>query len=263
MSFFSVFSGAVPAALQVAVMVILVRRRLYRRFPWFFAYITYSTTAELSVLWTINHPEIYFVLYWSNEIVYGILALLAILEVLGSLLEMYYSLYRWTRWLLPTTLTLIVGNSIWRALYHPMAPVAIARFATAAYAFVPGIFGLQAAAFLLCVKLSFRKYLPIRWSRYEAGILAGLGVVAIATVLADVTRSHFGPAFETFFRYAPSGACVAAGLGWLAAFWRKEPPLVRKPTDPELFKRAAAFMRQAADDTEKDLELRSYPLLNS
>jgi hypothetical protein len=147
---------------------------------------------------------------------------------------------------------LIVGNSIWRAIYHPMASVAIARFATAAYAFIPGIFGLQVAAFLLCLKVGFRKPFPIRWSRYEVGIWGGLGIVAIATVLADVTRSRLGPAFETFFRYAPSGAYMAAGLGWLVAFWREEPPMVRKPTDPELFTRAAAFMHKAVEDAEKD-----------
>jgi hypothetical protein len=67
---------------------------------------------------------------------------------------------------------------------------------------------------------------------------------------------------ELAFRYLPPMAYMAATLIWLGAFWRAEPPLVRKPTDPELFKRAAAFMREAVEDSEKDPELRSYPSPN-
>jgi hypothetical protein len=45
---------------------------------------------------------------------------------------------------------------------------------------------------------------------------------------------------------------MAAVLIWLGAFWRVEPPLARKPTDPELFKRAAEFMRRAVGDCERE-----------
>jgi hypothetical protein len=124
--------------------------------------------------------------------------------------------------------------------------------ATGAYSLVLGILCLQAAIFLLCLKLSFRRNAPIRWTRYEAGILIGFGLAAFATALIRLTRPQVGPAMELAFRYLPAVAYMAAVVIWLAAFWREEPPLVRKPTDPELFKRAAAFMRGAVEGLEAD-----------
>jgi hypothetical protein len=259
----SLVSALLPAALQAAVLVILARRRLHRRFPFFFAYTLYSIFATVFRLWTMPEPTIFFVSYWSTEIVYGILALLAIREVFKSVLEMYYSLYRWTRWLPSLALVLLVGNSIWRAVYHPVGRGSLGGLATGAYSLVLGILCLQAAIFLLCLKLSFRRNAPIRWTRYEAGILIGFGLAAFATALIRLTRPQVGPAMELAFRYLPAIAYMAAVVIWLAAFWREEPPLARKPTDPELFKRAAEFMRRAAEDAENDLDLSSYPSANS
>jgi hypothetical protein len=122
---------------------------------------------------------------------------------------------------------------------------------------VLGILCVQAAIFLLCLKLSFQKHSPIRWSRYEAGILIGLGIAAFATAVIRLARSQLGPAMELTFRYLAPMAYMAAVLVWFGAFWREEPPLLRQPTDPELFKRAAQFMRQAVEDLEKIRSLTS------
>jgi hypothetical protein len=259
----SLLFGLLPAAVQAAVLVILARRRLYHRFPFFFAYTLYSILVTVVRLRTMGTPAVFFVSYWSTEIVYGILELLAIREVFKSVLEMYYSLYRWTRWLLPIAVTVMFGNSIWRAIYRSVGGGPLGGLAAGAYSLVLGILCLQAAIFLLCLRLSFRKHSPIRWTRYEAGILIGFGLAAVATALIRLARPQVGPAMELAFRYLPAIAYMAAVVIWLAAFWREEPPLARKPTDPELFKRAAEFMRRAAEDAENDLDLSSYPLASS
>jgi hypothetical protein len=258
----SLLFGLLPAALQAALSVILVWRKLYRRFPLFLTYTLYSISTTFIRLWTMADPTVFFISYWSTEIVYGILALLAIREVFASVLEMYYSLYAWTRWLLPGALIFVVGDAVWQAAYRPLGGGPLGSLATGAYSLVMGILCLEAAVFLLCLKLGFRRHSPIRWTRYEAGILIGFGLAALATALIRLARPHVGPAMELAFRYLPPMAYMAATLIWLGAFWRAEPPLVRKPTDPELFKRAAAFMREAVEDSEKDPELRSYPSPN-
>jgi hypothetical protein len=176
---------------------------------------------------------------------------------------MYYSLYHWTRWLLPLASVAVMCASSWEAIQHPMGRILLARFAAAAYTFALAVLVIQVTIFLLCLRLSFRRNAPIRWSRYEAGILIGFGLAAIASLPIYLTRFRFGPAMELAYRYLPPVAYMAAVLIWLGAFWRVEPPLARKPTDPELFKRAAAFMRRAVEEAEKDLELRSHPLVSS
>jgi hypothetical protein len=147
----SLLFGLLPAAVQAAVLVILARRRLYHRFPFFFAYTLYSILVTVVRLRTMGTPAVFFVSYWSTEIVYGILELLAIREVFKSVLEMYYSLYRWTRWLLPIAVTVMFGNSIWRAIYRSVGGGPLGGLAAGVYSLVLGILCLQAAIFLLCL----------------------------------------------------------------------------------------------------------------
>ena len=262
MSAFSLFSGLVPAVLQAVVLAIFIRRRLYRRFPFFFAYTVYSILVTALRLSIMSRPRPFFVWYWSTEIIYGILALLAIHEVFKSVLEMYYSLYRWMRWLPPFCLLLILSISLWRAVYHPVGRGPLVGLAAGAYSFMLGVLGIQVMVFLLCLKLSFRKHYPIRWTRYEAGILIGFGMAAIATMLVYLARFRLGPSMELAFRYIPPVAYIAAALMWLKAFYREEPPVMRKRTDPELFKKAADFMRGAVEDTETHLGIRSSVVPN-
>jgi hypothetical protein len=137
----------------------------------------------------------------------------------------------------------------------------LGTFAAGAYSLMLGILFLEVAIFLLCLKLSFRRHSPIRWTRYEAGILIGLGIAAVATALIRLARPQVGPAMELAFRYLPPITYMAAASIWVGAFWRVEPPLVRKPTDPELFKRAAEFIRQAVQDIERLRFLDSFHTL--
>ena len=258
---FSFFSGLLPAALQAALMVILVRRRLYLRFPFFFTYTAYSIAVTLAQLWVMDRPVMFFVLYWSTEMIYGLLALLAIHEVFKSVLETYYSLHHWMRWLPPLAFLTVLGNSMWQALYRPMGRTAIAHFAAGAYAFVPGVLCLQAIVFVVCLRLGLRKHYPMRWGRYSAGILTGFGMVAVATLLIFMARFRFGPGMELLFRYGPPAAYAGAALTWVKAFYREEPPMTRKATNPEIYRRAANLTSEVTEDAEKDLGLRSVPSL--
>ena len=71
----------------LALIVVLIRRKLYRQFPVFFVYLAYALSASGLRIAVKSQPKSYFVIYWSADIIYGILALLVIREVFLPSLE--------------------------------------------------------------------------------------------------------------------------------------------------------------------------------
>jgi beta-lactamase regulating signal transducer with metallopeptidase domain len=61
--------GLIAPVLQAALLVILVRRGLRRRFPFFFAYTLYSLVVIVVRLWVMDRPRMFFVVYWITEMV--------------------------------------------------------------------------------------------------------------------------------------------------------------------------------------------------
>ena len=59
---------------------ILVKRRLYREFPFFFAYISAVIVVSGIRFWAIHDYSIYFKVFWSSEALYTVMALLALHE---------------------------------------------------------------------------------------------------------------------------------------------------------------------------------------
>ena len=253
--------GLVGPALQLALLVILARRRLYRRFPFFFLCMAYCLPVTIARLCVMNRPVTFFVLYWVTEMIYGMLALLAIHEVFRGVLETYSSLHHWLRWLPLLALAGVVGNSVWQTIYHPIGRGGrLGGLAAGAYAFVAGVLLLQAIVFLICVRLAFRRNSPMKWGQYSAGILTGFGIAAVATLVIYVARFRLGPGLELVFRYMPPVAYTVAALTWLRAFYREEPPIRKAATDPELYRRARKFMSTALEGMRKELRLRFGPV---
>ena len=71
-------------ALQVWLLVLLINRQLYRRFPFFFTYIGSTVAITFIRLWTMgvigDYPK-FFIVFWSTQAVYDLLALLVLYEV--------------------------------------------------------------------------------------------------------------------------------------------------------------------------------------
>jgi len=254
MSAFAFLSNLVPAVLQLALLMIFVRRRLYREFLLFFAYTLYSILVSALRLWSMT-PVAFFVVYWTTEMIYGLLALLAILEVFRPTLESYFG-HLWSRWVLPLALLIVSLISLWRAAYHPMGHTKMARFAAGSYAFMLGVLCLEVIVFAVCLRLRSRRPYPVRWGRYRLGIIAGFGLSACASASAYLVRFIFGSRFEAVFHYVLPGAYIGATLIWLIAFFKPEPPLIRNPTDPDMLRRATDSLTEATEEARKDLGFR-------
>src|SRR5947209_8700035 len=81
MHYAGLFLSFTAMALLLALIAILIKRKLHCEFPFFFAYAMFSIIAAISRQLASGHPVGYFIIYWSAEIIYAVLALLVVREV--------------------------------------------------------------------------------------------------------------------------------------------------------------------------------------
>jgi hypothetical protein len=196
-------------------MVIVVRRRLYKEFPAFFCYIVYVPIATALRISVTGRPTPYYWLYWITEGIYGAAEMLVITEVFRRVFILEFESERWFRALLPITIFLMFGFSLWQTVYHPLGrriPVAV----NAIYWFDLGVHLLEGA--ILGMLIFLRTVFPVRWRPREFGILVGFGVAASFTFFAYLMRFEWGSRYELFFRYGPPAGYILATLVWLHAF---------------------------------------------
>lgn len=230
--------GLIAPAFQLVLAGIFIRHKHYARFPWFFGYTLYSVGATIVRLTVMSRPRLFYNLYWTSEMIYGALALLAMREIFKVASDIFYFGRGWLRIVPPMAVVLVVANSAWQALYHapqtaPMAPPgakAMAHLQAGAYALLFGIRYLEVGICFLCLRLSWREHSPVTWRRYDFNILVGFGVYGLFTLLVYVARLTFRLAMlESTFRYAPAIAYIFTTVVWLRAFLHEEPPHNKVP----------------------------------
>src|SRR5579863_7619208 len=96
--------GILAAALQTALAVAFLWRKQTRRFPLFFAYTLFSICAITLNVAMRGDYNLYFLSSVATELVYGILALLAIREAYRHALDSFYVRYSWSRMVPPILL---------------------------------------------------------------------------------------------------------------------------------------------------------------
>jgi hypothetical protein len=240
-------TSLVAEGMMIALAIIFIRRQLHRRFPFFFAYVLFGPVATALRLSAMNKAVLYYVVYWTTEFVYGLLALLAIMEVFESVLRLFgFDGLGW-RVLLPVATFTIAAMSVWRGFHRPLngQPSPLAHLAAGAYAFEISVHCLQATILLLC--LAPRRFYGVLW-HYDFSIVAGLGLAGFFTTLADLARFKFGVTFDVVFQYLPAGAYFGISLYWLFVFANPEPPQPRLNTTVEdqltLVRRVTALLKK-------------------
>lgn len=229
----------IASGLLLGVITLLVTRKLYREFPFFFTYAAFSIAAHVFRHIASGHPVGYFIVYWSAEAIYAILALLVIREVFHHVFRVEYQLFRWMRFLLPVTVVVILGFSIYQGMESSAGYNKIRYAKEMIYWFDVGVHAFQVVLLLLLFAL--RLVFPVGWLRYEFGILAGFGCNAIFTTTADLLWFEHGTRYAAFFQYGPPAGYILATLIWLHAF--ALPPEKIKPPDYTL-KEAVELINQ-------------------
>jgi hypothetical protein len=213
--------------LEAWILVLLVRKRLYRRFPWFFSYMVYATVTDVARTVVIGRA-VYFYVYWGTAAVGYLVAVFAIYESFRAIFGVFYRL-TWFRFVWPGAFTVIWIYCIWRAWVHPpphfgrSGAILISGVIASSFTIV----GLVLLFFLLV------KLVITRWYLYEFHIVYGIGISSVGMVVAVLIRSEFGTKLIWLTEWGPSLAYLAGLLVWVSAFLRQEPQ-IKIDTPPEV-----------------------------
>ena len=221
MKYLNIAFGLFPPVVQTWLTLLLVRRRAYKSFPFFFTYTVFAVVAELckfTVAQYSQHPMQYFYLYWGAETIYAALGFLAIHEVFRRVFENFKSL-PWFKFLLPIVGLGMLAISVLISTVHRAVETA---------PFLEGIYSLQIAVRCLQIGVFFLIFLLARvfnldYRQYSFGIAAGFGIAAAGILLGTLVRTGLGLKSLMFFQYVPVVAYCMAVAVWLASFLRVEP----------------------------------------
>jgi hypothetical protein len=234
----------IALGLTAWVAALVVRRKLHREFPFFFAYLILSVIVPLVRLSVSGDYVTFFIVFWATEALYALVALLALYEVFHEVFLPFYLLWWWFWLLFPGAAIFIAFLSVRNALHNPLLrnprPIEII------FALATGVNYMEAAIFGLFFVLVL--LLGIRWKSYPFGIVEGFGLYALGGLLAYGLRSEFGTKYTTVVKYSLPVAYLVGVLAWLLTFLGPPDPEVvhawRDQVTPEQFlAQARVFVR--------------------
>lgn len=221
--------------LQTVVAIVMFRRRLYKDFPVFFAFIL-AQIAVFSIefpIYRLGYDPLYFYVFWSAAALNLIFDFKIIHEVFLDVFRPYHALKD-------------LGTALFKWAALIMILISVVLISTS-----PGWNDPMAETILIvqrCVRvvqcgmvlflLAFCKYLGVSWRRQSFGIVLGFGAFAGAELLT--TALHSGGHIHASTLNFVNMACYNCGVGlwlWYSLMNRKElriPVLVPQRWDEAL-----------------------------
>lgn len=228
----------VPAFLQAAMAILMLRRKLYRELPLFFVYLLFKVLLNC-LLWLFRHqmPH-YFYIYWVGEAIGSVLTLAVIYEIFTTVVKRYETihrtgslLYRWA------AVCLLVAATVTAARAPGFDPTQM----------IEGILVLERGirivqAGLLLVLFLFASYLGLSWRSYVFGIALGFGMYASAELILVAVRAHIGAEADQLYRWVKVVAFDSTTIIWTIYMLQ---PQAKPETVKALPKSEAAVWDQA------------------
>jgi hypothetical protein len=215
-----------PLLLQAAIAVAMVRCKLVRAFPLFFAYTAAVVSVAIALLFLRYPGNLYAEIYWYGEVLTIVLALGAIFETVRHLTPPYPFLKFVLR--LFGALAVIAAFIAIGLLVHGQEGaggervLAVIMLAERSLRFVE-------ACWLILVILLISN-LGRTWQQYSVGIVAGFGIHSALTLALFELRAHLHLLSYPKFAMLNSAAYNIAVLVWAFYFLRPE----RIPALPHL-----------------------------
>jgi hypothetical protein len=201
-------------ALTLALLFLLVKRKMITIVPFFGIYLAYSCCAALARMLTSLDYSTFFYVFWVTELFYLILSVLCVYKSLSSAFR-GLMLIRWFSILYPMLCAGIVGYSLWKAIERP--PIEGYPITNLTIGIEFGAQYLVAGTFLLF--MGAMAWLRRSRAKLHLEIVAGFGVASMGMLLSTLVRSEFGTRFLYFTKFAPTVAYILALVIWLSAFY--------------------------------------------
>lgn len=201
-------------ALAVCLAILLVRRQIYKKYPFFFSYVLFSIAATVVGFAAMRDYQTYFKIYWATEALDALLALLALYEAFHDVFILDYRDWPWFWMVFPGAVAVLCVIFIGNALFHPPAQappliVLILSFATVVNCVKGGLFLMFLALAWLLMGES--------WPTYPYGVVVGFAILAGGSLLSYWLRSIFGTEFNFLAKYGPPVSYILAVLIWIAS----------------------------------------------
>ncbi len=197
--------------LLAILVIVLVVRRMWRRFPLFTAYVVMDLLQSVTLYGLRHEPKAYMYTYWPFELLTVFLGLGVVYEVFKNIFAAYTALRK-----LATTLFQIVVAAlviVGCVVMFTHSPVAGARY-FAAFAVVEEGVRIVEVGLLLSLFM-FATAFGLHWRQHIFGIALGLGVFTTVALAGITLRAHLGPQMASLGNLARGFSFDFSLLLWL------------------------------------------------
>jgi len=229
-----------PHTLLAVLAVVMVRRRLAREFPAFFAYVV-CQVLQTATLFSLDYaawsgfasvsPYRYWEVYWAFLFLSIGLRFAVIYEIFACVLRGYPGLWELSRRLFRWGAALLVLTAIAISAYAPISDPH--RFLTGVHAVNRAVSLVQIGQLLFL--FLFSSYFRVSWRNYGYGIALGLGIFSSVDLATSAIRASLGPVPGNYvFDFITMGTYHCCVLLWLAYLLAPEPsrgPAKQFPAD--------------------------------
>lgn len=208
----------IGSVMQILLLLQARRRTLWHACPAFFIYTAFQILKFAVLFDALRQPRLYFVVYWTGEIIDVFLVIAVLYELYSDLFREYEglrvvqdALFRWSA-AVCILVAVVVAASV------PGANST--RLLAGLTAFALGAAILKAGLIIFAMAMS--SALALRWSHYAFGALVGLALYNTVELAIVAVRLQMGMTASEPYRLIRSAAYTCALLVWVAYFFSKE-----------------------------------------
>ena len=224
-------SWVVGPALQITLLIFMIRRKLRMVFPRFFSYIVFQIVKSGILFLTYRYyQESYFDAYWSGNAISVLLAVTVMDEILHNLLKQYGGIQSLTSLIFRWACGLLLLLSIVNALSSQQTSAD--RVVSAVLAFDRSVRVMQCGLFFLLMILC--RVLKNCWRQHEFGIALGFGIFASIELMLVSIVMHFGDSPAAILSLVKSAAYNGVTLLWIMYLRRQSEPIPELDVAPQL-----------------------------
>jgi hypothetical protein len=216
-SFLWHYLWAAPHLIQIAVALIIIRRKLHREFPFFLAYTIYQVLVNV-VLFALDHlpavsADVFHLAINIDEAISILLRFAVIYEVFVVLLRPYETLKRLANLVAQFSLVALLVTALLAAAYGPIAGYASRLISF--YIEMDRATSIVQCGLLLLLFV-FSLYFGISWRSFGFGAASGLAFYITVQLVLAAVESHVHVALTNTIDMAAYHVSVVV---WLFYAW--------------------------------------------
>ena len=216
--------------LVLAVIAVMIYRKVYREFPFFFGYLLVVLLAEvlrrIAVRWWQTE---FFYVYWISEAVIVFLAFLVLYEVFLIRLFPGFNITPIYRYLFPIAGLIVMVLTVLLFVSAPSRGPGLLAVIVGEFALALSFFQVAVLVFFCGLVL----FMSREWPRHAFGIAAGFGIYASVKLIITVVRARHSYA-PTAVDQLPTIAYAVAALIWLFYLSRSDPEPPQEMITPQM-----------------------------